>query len=136
MRFMMIVHPSREEDDDEARRLRRLREMMRYREELRQAGVLLDAEALQPAERGLRIAYPHPGEEPVVTEGLSDEAVASIAAFTLIETPSREEAIAWARRMPDPGGVEGGAIELRQVLEASEVSQDAATRAKLERFRV
>jgi len=104
--------------------------MMKYNEELVNAGVLLAADGLHPSSNGVRIAFPFPGGQPKVTDGPFTEAKELIAGFTLIEVRSREEAIEWAMRMPDPHGYGEGEIELRQVFEAPELTQNPETLAK------
>jgi hypothetical protein len=105
--------------------------MARYNEELARAGVLVAAEGLHPSSNAIRISYPEPGGKPKVVDGPFTEAKEMIAGFTLIEVKSREEAIEWAMRMPDPHGFGQGQIELRQVFEAPELTQDPEAMAKL-----
>ncbi|MDW0117725.1 YciI family protein [Sporosarcina thermotolerans] len=115
MLFMMIVKASK---NSEAGNLPspELREAMtRYNEELVKAGVRIMAKGLHPSSNGIRLSYPKEGGTPVVTDGpFSDDLVAG---FILIDVKSREEAIEWAMRMPDPQGFGDGQIELRQVFE-------------------
>lgn len=98
--------------------------MARYNEELAKAGVLVAAEGLHPTAGAIRLTYAEPGAKPKVLDGPFTETKELIAGFTLIETKSREEAIEWAMRMPDPHGFGQGEIELRQVFEASELIQE------------
>jgi hypothetical protein len=84
---------------------------------------------------GIRISYPEPGGKPKVVDGPFTEAKEMIAGYTLIEVKSREEAIEWALRMPDPHGFGQGEIELRQVFEFEELMEDSASRAKEEALR-
>lgn len=90
--------------------------MSRYNDDLVSAGVRVMAKGLHPDSEGIRISYPKPGEAPVVAEG-PFESDDLIAGFILIDVNSREEAIAWAMRMPNPMGCGEGQIELRQVFE-------------------
>lgn len=90
--------------------------MSKYNDELVEAGVRVMAKGLHPSSNGIRISYLKPGEAPVVTEG-PFESDDLIAGFILIDVKSREEAIDWAMRMPDPMGYGEGQIELRQVFE-------------------
>ncbi|MEH7098477.1 YciI family protein, partial [Neobacillus vireti] len=89
--------------------------MDKYNEELIKAGVRVMAKGLYPSSNGIRLSFPKPGEKPVVTDGPFTETKELIAGFILIEVKSREEAIVWAKRMPDPQGHGEGQIELRQV---------------------
>ena len=115
MLFMIIVKASK---NSEAGNLpsQELREAMtKYNEELVKAGVRIMAKGLHPSSNGIRLSYPTEGGTPVVTDGpFSDDVVAG---FILIDVKSREEAIEWAMRMPDPQGHGKGQIELRQVFE-------------------
>jgi Uncharacterized protein conserved in bacteria len=105
--------------------------MLRYNEELAKAGVLLAADGLQPSSSGIRISYPDPGGKPKVMDGPFTEAKEIIAGFTLIEVNSREEAIEWAMRMPDPHGGGQGEIELRQIFDPEELSANEETQQKI-----
>ena len=123
MLFMVIVKASK---NSEAGNLpgEELREAMSsYNEELEKAGVRVMAKGLHPSSNGMWISYPEPGEKPVVTEGPFSETNELIAGFILIDVKSREEAIEWAMRMPDPQGHGEGQIELRQVFELPEQSE-------------
>ncbi|SDO74837.1 YCII-related domain-containing protein [Paenibacillus sp. yr247] len=73
--------------------------MMKYKEELVKAGVLVAAEGLHPGSNAIRISYPVPGGKPKIVDGPFTEAKEMIAGFTLIEVKSREEAIQWALRI-------------------------------------
>jgi hypothetical protein len=70
-----------------------------------------------------------------VMDGPFTEAKELIAGFTLIEVRSREEAIEWAMRMPDPHGFGEGQIELRQVFDAPELTQDPEMITRVSRLR-
>jgi hypothetical protein len=104
--------------------------MQKYNEELVKAGVLLAADGLMSSSNGIRISYPEPGGKPKVVDGPFTETKEIIAGYTLIEVKSREEAIQWALRMPDPHGYGQGEIELRQVFEVEDLMADPETRAK------
>lgn len=111
MLFMMLVKGSKVGNQPDAS----LEEAMdKYNEELVAAGVRVMAKGLHPDSEGIRVSYPKPGEAPVVTEGPfgSNDPVAG---FFLIDVKSREEAVAWAVKAPDPIGHGEGQIELRQV---------------------
>jgi hypothetical protein len=94
-----------------------LAEMGKYNEELVKAGALLAAEELQPSSKGVRVTFSE-GKR-TVTDGPFTEAKELIAGFWLIQVQSKEEAIAWVKRCPNP--LDGEAeIEIRQVFEASD----------------
>jgi hypothetical protein len=130
MRFMMVVKATKDSEAGVLPSKELLDAMMKYNEELVKAGVLVAAEGLHPSSGAVRISYPVPGGKPKVVDGPFTEAKEIIAGFTLIEVKSREEAIEWALRMPDPHGFGEGEIELRQVFEAPELIQDPEALAK------
>lgn len=124
MRFMLIVKATHDSEAGKMPSEELVAAMLRYNEELVKAGVLLAAEGLQPSSNGIRITYPVPGEKPKIMDGPFTETKELIAGFTLIEVKSREEAIEWALRMPDPHGLGAGEIELRQVFGTEEITQN------------
>ncbi|GKU78065.1 YciI family protein [Paenibacillus sp. L3-i20] len=124
MRFMLIVKGTKDSEAGVMPSQELLEAMMKYNEELAKAGVLLAADGLSASSNGIRISYPNPGEKPKVIDGPFTEAKEIIAGYTLIEVKSREEAIEWAMRMPDPHGNGEGEIELRQVLEAQQLTEE------------
>jgi hypothetical protein len=103
-------------------------EMADYHEELQKAGVLLDASGLQPSSKGWRIQYK--GGKRTVIDGPFTEAKELVAGYTLIQVKSREEALEWAKRFPNPA-LADGEIEIRQLFELDDFAPSAA----IERFR-
>lgn len=112
---MLIVKASSNSEKGNLPSSELMEAMDKYNEELVQAGVRVMAKGLHPSSNGLRISFPVPGEMPVVMEGPFTETNELVAGFILIEVKSKEEAIEWAMRMPDPQGHGEGQIELRQV---------------------
>jgi hypothetical protein len=96
----------------------------RYYQDMRDAGVLLAGEWLRPTARSARIVASQ-GRQTVV-DGPFTELKELIAGFILIEVPSLEEAIRWARRCPTLTGSFDAQAEVRQVLEASDFPADYA----------
>jgi hypothetical protein len=94
-----------------------LAEMGKYNEELVKAGVLLAGEGLQPSAKGARVKFS--GANRTVIDGPFPETKELIAGFWLIQVKSKDEAIEWVKRCPNP--LEGEAeIEIRQVFEADD----------------
>ncbi len=118
MLFMLVVKASKNSEGASLPNPELREAMTKYNEELVEAGVRVMAKGLHPSSNGIRISFPKPGEEPVITHGPFMETKELIAGFILIDVKSREEAIEWAMRMPDPQGYGEGQIELRQVFEA------------------
>src|SRR5258708_2541151 len=89
--------------------------MMKFNEELAQAGALIALDGLHPAAKGARIAFA--GGTPRVTDGPFIESKEVIGGYWIIKTKSKDEAVDWARRCP---ATEGDVIEIRQVFEMSD----------------
>jgi hypothetical protein len=101
-------------------------EMAAYHEELARAGVLLDGSGLHPSRTGWRIQYDRDGGRKVI-DGPFAEAKELIAGYTMIQVRSREEAMEWSRRFPNPAGKgKEAVIELRQLIELDEFPPSAA----------
>ncbi|MBD8004365.1 YciI family protein [Bacillus norwichensis] len=124
MRFMMIVKATTDSEEGKMPSPELFEAMQKYNEELVKAGVLLAGDGLHPSSSGIRISYPEPGGKPNIVDGPFTESKELIAGYTLIEVKSREEALEWALRMPDPHGFGQGEIELRQVFEAVDLTDN------------
>lgn len=97
--------------------------MVRFHQELARAGVLLDASGLHPSRKGWQVQ--HGQGAPRIVDGPFAEAKELIAGYTLIQVRSREEAIEWSRRFPNPVG-EGqpATVEVRQLVDLDEIQAD------------
>ena len=104
--------------------------MGKYHEELAKAGMLLDGSGLQPSSKGWRIQYS--GDKRSFVDGPFAETKELVAGYTLIQAKSREEAIEWTKRFPNPS-IDGkaGEIEVRQLFELEDFGESEA----VERFR-
>jgi len=114
MRFMIIVKASNNSEAGIMPSEALLASMADYHEQLAKAGVLLDASGLHPSAKGWRINW-SAGKQ-AVTDGPFTEAKELIAGYTIIWVASREEALAWTRRFPNPHN-EDAEIEVRQMFE-------------------
>jgi hypothetical protein len=122
MRFMMIVKASKASEAGEMPSQELLTAMGNFNEEMVEAGVMRAGEGLQPSARGARVRFL--GEERTVTRGPFPETEQLVAGFWLIEVASLEEAIAWARRCPNPmPGEPAAEIEIRQLFEAEDFGE-------------
>jgi hypothetical protein len=130
MRFMIIVKATEDSEAGVMPDETLLAEMARYHEELARAGILLDGSGLQASAKGWRIKYSGNGK--TFVDGPFTEAKELVAGYTLIQVKSREEAIEWTRRFPNPAiaGKEGE-IEVRQLFEL----EDFGASDEVERFR-
>jgi hypothetical protein len=130
MRFMIIVKANKDTEVGIMPDEKLMAAMATYHEELVKAGVLLDASGLQPSSKGWRIKYS--GGKRTVIDGPFAETKELIAGYTLIQVKSKEEAIEWARRFPNPMGEGAEAeIEVRQLFELEDFGPSEA----IERFR-
>jgi hypothetical protein len=130
MRFMIIVKATKESEAGAMPEEKLIAAMATYHEELAKAGVLLEGTGLQPSSKGWRIRYA--GDKRTVVDGPFAETKELIAGYTLIKVKSREEALEWTRRFPNPVG-EGkpAEIEVRQLFELEDFGPSEA----VDRFR-
>ena len=125
MRFMMMVKANKDTEAGVMPEEKLIAAMMNYNQELTKAGVLLDLSGLQPSSKGARIKYS--GGNRTVTNGPFAGTEDLVAGFWLIEVKSREEAIEWAMRCPNPHGEEAeGEIEVRQLFELDDFAPSDA----------
>lgn len=125
MRFMIIVKATKDSETGVMPGEDLLAEMGAFHEELQKAGVLLDASGLQPSSKGWRIRYD--GEKQSVVDGPFAETKELVAGYTLIQVNSREEALEWTKRFPNPAVDAGkGEIEVRQLFELDDFEQGEA----------
>ena len=121
MRFMIIVKATKESEAGIMPSEQLLAAMGKYNEELAKAGVMLAGEGLQPSSKGARIKFS--GTKRTVVDGPFAEAKELIAGFWLIEVRSKEEAIEWVKRAPNPHEGESE-IEIRQVFESEDFGEE------------
>lgn len=117
MLFILIVKNSKTAEAGGPPNLGLQEAMSDYNRQLVAAGVRVMAKGLYPSSSGMRVTFLKEGEKPIVTEGPFEDVKEMIAGFILIDVKSREEAVEWALKMPDPIGNGDGEIELRQVHE-------------------
>ena len=116
MRFMVIVKATEDSENGVMPSEELLAAMGRYNEELVAAGIMQAGEGLHPSSRGVRVRFS--GADRSVIDGPFAETKELIAGYTLIQVRSRDEALEWTRRFPNPRG-EGleAEIEVRQLYE-------------------
>ncbi len=119
MRFMMMIKADKKTEAGVLPSEELLTAMGAFNEEMVKAGVMLAGEGLQPSSKGARVKFS--GGKRTVIDGPFAETKELVAGFWMIQVKSKEEAIEWAKRVPDPLG-EGmeAEIEIRQVFEASD----------------
>ena len=117
MRFMIIVKADQQSEAGVLPDEKLLAAMTQYNEELVKAGIMLAGEGLHPSSKGARVRFS--GTKRTVVDGPFAEAKELIAGFWLWEVRSKEEAIEWVKRCPNPTAGESE-IEIRQVFEAQD----------------
>ncbi|NHZ66148.1 YciI family protein [Massilia genomosp. 1] len=117
MRFMIIVKASPESEAGKMPSEQLLTEMGKFNDELVKAGVMLAGEGLHPSSRGARVHFS--GKQRTVVDGPFAGTRELIAGFWLIQVKSKEEAIEWVKRCPNPMESDSE-IEIRQVFEADD----------------
>ena len=130
MRYMIIVKANKDSEAGVMPTEDLIAEMAAYHEELAKAGVLLDASGLQRSGKGWRVSYSGPRR--TVVDGPFAETKELIAGYTLIQVKSREEAVEWTRRFPNPT-LDGSdcEIEVRQLFDLEDFGPSDA----IKRFR-
>ena len=130
MRYMILVKANEESEAGVMPTEGKMAEMAAYHEELAKAGVLLDASGLQASSKGWKVRYA--GGRRSLVDGPFAEAKEMIAGYTMIQVRSREEALEWTRRFPNPTLDDRDCeIEVRRVFELDDFEPNAA----VERFR-
>ena len=117
MRFMAIVKANKDSEAGVMPSEQLLTEMGKFNEELVKAGVMLAGEGLHPSLKGARVRFS--GSKRTVIDGPFPETKDLVAGFWLLQVKSKEEAIEWIKRCPNPMDGESE-IELRQVFEAED----------------
>ena len=138
MRFMVLVKADKNTEAGALPDEKLLTEMGKFNEELAKAGVLLAGEGLHPSSKGARVHFS--GSKRTVIDGPFAETKELVAGYWLWKVKSKEEAIEWVKRCPNPTGTEAE-IEIRQVFEAEDFGpaftpelreQEARLRAQVE----
>ncbi len=134
MRFMVIVKatPSSEAGAMPSEKL--LTDMGKFNEELVKAGVMLAGEGLHPSSKGARVRFS--GGKRTVIDGPFAETKELIAGYWLWQVKSKEEAIEWVKRCPDPMPGEESEIEIRQVFEAEDFGAEFTPELRAQEERV
>jgi hypothetical protein len=114
MRFMILIKANEDSEAGVMPSQELLDQMNKYNQELVAAGVMLAGEGLQPSSKGARVKFS--GDKRTVVDGPFTEAKELIAGFWLIQVKSKDEAVEWTKRIPNPDGGESE-VEIRQVFE-------------------
>jgi hypothetical protein len=130
MRFMIIIKANAKSEAGVMPSDRMINEMGKYNEELVKAGVMLAGEGLHASTRGAKVRFS--GGKITVIDGPFAETKELIAGFWLWQVKSKEEAIEWVKRMPNPDDETEGEIELREVFDHTDLPQTEAVLREVE----
>ena len=140
MRFAVLVKATKDSEAGIMPGQELLEAMTKFNEELVNAGVMLAGEGLHPSSKGARVAFK--GDKRVVTDGPFAETKELVAGFWIWQCKSKEEAIEWVKRCPNPMPGQEGIIEIRQIFSAEDfgdaltpelMAKEDELRAKVER---
>jgi hypothetical protein len=121
MRFMIIVKASKDSEAGKMPSRELLEAMGRFNEELAKAGIMISGEGLQPSSKGARVRFS--GDKRTVIEGPFSETRDLVAGFWLWQVKSKQEAIDWVKRCPNPMPGTEAEIEIRQVFESEDFGE-------------
>jgi hypothetical protein len=123
MRVMVLIKANEQSEAGELPGQELLEQMTAYNEELVKAGVMLGGDGLHPSSKGVRVEFS--GSERKVIDGPFAETKELLAGYWVWQVKSMDEAIEWAKRIPNPTG-EHSVVEIRPVFEAEDFG-DALT---------
>jgi hypothetical protein len=122
MRFMVLVKADKNSEAGVLPDLKLLADMGKFNDELVKAGVMLAGEGLQPSSKGARIRFS--GDKRTVIDGPFAETKELLAGYWMIQVKSKEEAIEWMKRAPNPFPGTESEIEIRQVFEMDDFGEE------------
>ena len=134
MRFMIFVKATKNSEAGVMPSQELLAAMMKYNEELVNAGVMLGGEGLQPSSKGARVKFS--GSKRIVTDGPFTETKELVAGYWLWQCKSKQEAIEWVKRCPNPMPGEESEIEIRQIFEAEDFGDEFTPELRKQEERV
>jgi hypothetical protein len=118
MRFMVMVKATKDSEAGVMPSQELLAAMGKYNEELAKAGIMLAGDGLQPSSKGARVKFS--GKNRTVVDGPFTETKELVAGFWIWKVKSKQEAIDWVKRCPNPMPNEDSEIEIRQIFEAED----------------
>ena len=133
MRFMILIKATKESEAGVMPDEKLLTAMGKFNEELVKAGVMLAGEGLHPSSKGVRVRFS--GDKRTVIDGPFSETKELIAGFWLWQVKSKEEAIEWVKRCPNPM-LTDSEVEIRQVFEPSDFGAELTPELREQEDRV
>jgi hypothetical protein len=133
MKFMVIVKATKESEAGVMPDEKLLSAMGKYNEELAKAGIMLAGEGLHPSSKGARVRFS--GTKRTVIDGPFAETKELIAGFWMWQVKSKEEAIEWVKRCPNPM-LTDSEIEIRQVFSAEDFGAEFTPELRAQEDRI
>jgi len=134
MRFMVIVKADKNSEAGVMPDEKLLAEMGKYNEELAKAGVLVSGEGLHPSSKGARVCFS--GTSRTVIDGPFPGTNDLVAGFWIFQVKSKEEAIEWVKRSPNPLPGTESELEIRQIFEAEDFGAEFTPELKRQEERI
>ena len=120
MKFIVMVKATKESEAGVMPSEQLLSDMMKYNEDLSKAGIMLAGDGLQPSSKGARVKFS--GKQRIVTDGPFTETKELVAGYWIWQCKSKEEAIEWVKKCPNPMPSESE-IEIRQIFEPEDFGE-------------
>ena len=134
MRFMILVKASADSEAGVMPSEELLTAMGNFNEELAKAGILVEADGLHPSSKGARVRFS--GEKRTVTDGPFIETKELVAGYWIWDVKSKEEAIEWVKRCPNPTPGTDSDIEIRQIFSAEDFGAEFTPEARAQEERI
>jgi hypothetical protein len=134
MRFMVIVKATAESEAGVLPDEKLLADMGKFNEELARAGILLAADGLKPSSQGARVIFN--GTSRKVVDGPFAETKELVAGFWIWQVKSKEEAIEWVKRCPNPMPKGESVIEIRPFYEMEDFGAEFTPELRAQEERV
>jgi hypothetical protein len=128
MRFMIIRKADAETEAGAEATPELLHDMLAYNQEMIDAGIFLEGSGLQRSSKGARVSFAN--GKPTVIDGPFAESKELIAGFSIIDVPSKADAVEWVKRWPQIDGHGSVQIEIRQMFSASDFGEEAEAQLK------
>lgn len=133
MRFMIIIKADKNTEAGVMPDEKLFTEMGNFNEELVNAGIMLAGDGLHPSSKGARVRFS--GDKRTVIDGPFPETNQLIAGFWIWKVKSKEEAIEWVKRCPNPTGAESE-IEIRQIFDMEDFGAELTPELRLQEERL
>ena len=134
MRFAVFVKASKNSEAGIMPSTELLAEMGKFNEELVNAGIMQAGEGLHPSSKGARVRFS--GSKRTVIDGPFAETKELVAGFWIWKCKSKEEAIEWVKRCPNPMPGEDSEIEIRQIFDPADFGDALTPELKAQEDRI